>query len=63
MTDIQWNAIERQARIYVQSRLNGPDADAAVRGIIAWEWSHPDASPTRRESVWSGIVARAGLAY
>jgi hypothetical protein len=63
MTENQWNALERQARIFTQSRLEGPDADAAVRGIIAWEWTHPDASPTRRASVWSGIVARVGTAY
>jgi hypothetical protein len=63
MTKNQWDAIERQARIYVTSRLNGPDADAAVRGIIAWEWTNPDVSPMRRETAWSGIVARAGIAY
>jgi hypothetical protein len=63
MTEEQWNTIERQAKVYVQTRLDGPDVEAAVRGIIAWEWVHPDAAPTRRELAWSGIVARAGVAY
>jgi hypothetical protein len=63
MTEQQWDVIERQAHAYVDPRLSGRDAEAAVRGIIAWEWVHPDAAPTRRELAWSGIVARAGVSY
>ena len=63
MTENQWNAIEWQAKAYVEPRLSGADAEAAVRGIIAWEWIHPNAAPTRRELAWSSIVARAGAAY
>jgi len=63
MTEYQWNAIERQAKAYVEPRLKGSDAEAAVRGIIAWEWIHPNAAPNRRELAWSSIVARAGVAY
>ncbi|MBI1351156.1 MAG: hypothetical protein GC156_08560 [Actinomycetales bacterium] len=63
MTETQWNAIERQARIFVRPSLSGPDAEAAVRAILAWEWTNPDVSPERRSGAWSGIVNRASVIY
>jgi len=59
MTANQWNAIERQARIYVSPTLDGPEADAAVRAILAWEWSNPAAGPERRAGVWARVVRGA----
>jgi hypothetical protein len=63
MTSIQWAALERQARHFVRPLLSGPDADAAVRAIVAWEWSNPDASPDRRSAAWSRLVGLATSAY
>jgi hypothetical protein len=56
MTSTQWAAIERQARVFVHPALAGPDADAAVRAIVAWEWANPDASAQRRTAAWSRIT-------
>jgi hypothetical protein len=63
MTGSEWDHVEHEARRYVQSSLNGPDAEAAVRAILAWEWSNPGVSTTRRSSAWSRIVRLAGSIY
>jgi hypothetical protein len=63
MTSAQWAAIERQARVFVQPRLRGIEADAAVRGIVAWEWANPDASPDRRMAAWSRIAEHVAYAF
>jgi hypothetical protein len=56
MTTTQWAAIERQARVFVHPDLTGPDADAAVRAIVAWEWANPDAGAERRSAAWTRIA-------
>jgi hypothetical protein len=55
MTSTQLDAIERQARAFVLPGLAGPDADAAVRAIVAWEWVNPGVSPERRSAAWARI--------
>jgi hypothetical protein len=63
MTSTQWDAIERQARHFVRPRLAGPDADAAIRAIIAWEWTNPGVSPERRSAAWERIAGVAATVY
>jgi hypothetical protein len=63
MTSTQWAALERQARRYVQKMLDGPDSDAAIRAIVAWEWMNPSASPDRRAAAWARITEQATFAY
>jgi hypothetical protein len=63
MTTTQWLAIERQARSFVSPSLSGPDADAAVRAIVAWEWANPYASPDGRSAAWSRILTRPTPLY
>lgn len=63
MTANEWNVISEQARSYVGPTLDGPDADAAVRAILAWEWVNPGASAARRRGAWDRLVRQARVAY
>ena len=63
MTTNEWNVISKKARRYVKPTLGGPDAEAAVRAIIAWEWVNPDASEARRGGAWARIVGQARASY
>ncbi len=48
--------LERQARYFVNPVLIGPEADAAVLTIVAWERVNPEADADRRERAWTRIA-------